>query len=97
MRDVRPNGKDSDLIHVFQILVNSSNCNKAIQLDGDLGLASIVFKYELSCANMSTCQPVPNTSLAACSKTSKTGIQMSFTMNTCMYGCVLEQEINSLS
>ena len=81
MRDVRPNGKDSDLIDVFQILANSSNCNKTIQLDGDLGLASIVFKYELSYANMCTCQPVPNTSLADCSKTSATHIQMSFTMN----------------
>ena len=75
----------SNQIDVFNISANSSNCNKAIQLDGNLGVASIVFKYELSCANMSTCQPVPNTSLAACSKTSETGIQISFTINTCMY------------
>ena len=62
----------SYLIDEFELSANSSNCNKAIQLDGDLEIASILFKYELICANMSTCQPVPNTSLqAACSKTCK--------------------------
>ena len=58
-------------IDEFELTANSSNCNKAIQLDGHLGIASILIKYELSCANMSTCQPVPNTSLADCSKACK--------------------------
>ena len=68
MSEQRDDG--SDVIDVFRILANSSNCNKAIPLDGELGVATILFKYELSCANMSTCQPVPNISLAACSKIS---------------------------
>ena len=69
MSDQHGDGEGSDLIDMFHVPVNSSNCNKAIQLDGELGVASILFKYELSCANLSTCQPVPNTSLADCSKT----------------------------
>ena len=75
----------SHLIDLFHISANCSNSNKPIRLYGDLGAASILFKYELSCANMAACQPVPNTSLADCSKTSETHAQMSFTINTCMH------------
>ena len=72
----------SRLIDVFHLTADSSNCNKAINLDGDFGVASILFKYELSCANKSTCQPVTNTSLADCSKISK------IHENICIIKCV---------
>ena len=64
-------GAGYDLIDVFQILANSSNCNKEINLNGDLEVASIMIKYELSCADLSTCDPTPHTSLAVCSKHSE--------------------------
>ena len=66
----------SDLIDVFQIIANSSNCNKAIYLGGDLEIASILFKYEISCTNVSACDLPTNTSMAACSKISETPMQI---------------------
>ena len=81
MREKNDDNDVSRLIDVFEIPANSSNCNKAIQLDGDLGVASIMFKFELTFAKMCTCEPVKNSSLAACSKISDTCMQMSFKMN----------------
>ena len=87
-------GDDSSLIDTFEILANYTNCNKEIQLDGDLEAASISFKYELSCTDLSACQPVPNMSLAACSKTSETHIQNIFIIKCmCTCKCILGQNM----
>ena len=72
MRDKHNNNDNSRVMDVFHIHANSSNCNKVIPLDGALGLASIMFKYELSCANFSACEPTIITSLANCGKISDT-------------------------
>ena len=81
MREKNDDNDGSRLIDVFQIPANSSNCNKAMQLAGDLGVASLLFKFELTCAKMCTCEPVKNSPMAACSKISETCMQMSFTRN----------------
>ena len=85
MREKHDDSDGSRLIDVFQIPANSSNCNKAILLDGDLGVASIMFKLEISCPKMCTCEPVKNSAMAACSKILETCMLMGFTMNICMH------------
>ena len=56
------------LIDKFQIVANSSNCNKEVSIDGELGVASIKFKIELSCAEFPACE------LNDCSKISNTNV-----------------------
>ena len=70
MREQNTGSTGSNLIDEFQLTANSSNCNKALQLDGDLGLASILLKFGLSCTDISACHIITNTFLAGCSKTS---------------------------
>ena len=74
MREKHNDNDGSRLVDVFQICANSTNCNKAIYLYGDLGLASILFKYELGCANFSACESTTITILADCGKISDTHI-----------------------
>ena len=71
MREKSGGKSGSTLMDVFEIFPNSSNCNKAINLDGELEVASILFKYEISCSNLSSCGPALNNSLTACSKISE--------------------------
>ena len=70
MREKHDNSDGSRLIDKFQIDANSSNCNKAMSVDGELGIASIVFKIELRCAQfeVSACELPTDTTLDECSK-----------------------------
>ena len=74
MRDKNNHDDNSRLIDKFQIVANSSNCNKAVSIDGELGIASITFKTELSCAEVAACQLTTDTTLDDCSKISNTNV-----------------------
>ena len=69
MGDQNANGEGSDLIYVFPIPANSSNCNKTIQLDRDVGVASVLFVFGLSCTDISACDVITSIPLTVCSKT----------------------------
>ena len=72
MKEKNTGNDGSRLIDKFQIVANSSNCNKAVSIDGELGVASITFKMELSCAEFAACELPTNTTLDDCSKISNT-------------------------
>ena len=73
MIEMREQDNDNNrLIDKFQIVVNSSNCNTAVSMDGELGVASITFKIELSCAELAACELPTDTTLDDCSKISNT-------------------------
>ena len=72
MREKNDGNDGSRLIDRFQIDANSSKCNKAISIDGELGIASIMFKIELRCAQfeLAACELTTDTTLDDCSKIS---------------------------
>lgn len=73
MRERNNAGDGSKLIDKFHIIANSSNCGKAVSMDGELGVASITFKIELYCAEFAACdEQKTNTTLNDCSKISNT-------------------------
>ena len=73
MKD-QQNNDNNRLIDKFQIVPNSSNCNKVETIDGELGVASITFKIELSSAEFAVCDLPTNTTLDDCRKTSNTNV-----------------------
>ena len=85
MREKHGDGEGSSLIDKFQIVASSSNCNKAVSIDGELGVASITFKLELSCAELAACELPTNTTLNECSKIPNTNVNyLILSMSICI-------------
>ena len=61
----------SRIIDSFTVAINSSNANSHLVLNGDLGVAMILLRYQLMCSNSTLCNPSPTITATTMSKHSK--------------------------